>query len=106
MNSQFSYSGKNISVSILWSNHCLSISVFKINPEYENGELFFSDKFLIDQDGNLLNYICLPVEAIKATPKKPATYQIENINYSIYEGLCRIVKEFDQLSIEFEIKDL
>ncbi|GBF44449.1 hypothetical protein LPTSP2_37520 [Leptospira ellinghausenii] len=106
MSSQFSYSGKNISVSLHWSNNNLSFSVFKINPEYENGDLFFSDKFLVDQDGKFLNYLCLPLEAIKATPKKPATYQIGNIDYNIFEAICRIIREFDQLSIEFEIKDL
>lgn len=91
----FCYSGKNISVSVHWESEGIHFTILKINPEQQNGDIFFMENLFIDHDELRFGYLGLPYVSMNATPKKPFAFRFHNISKPVFEMLCEAIKYYD-----------
>lgn len=95
MTEEFYYVGKHISISLHWVNENLSIRLFKINPDRENGDLFFSQEFLLDNIEDFFNFLCFPYSASNVTWNRPISYSVENLSYQVFHKICAAIRYYD-----------
>lgn len=95
MNHDFFYNGKNISISLLWTDEILTLRLFRINPEQHNGDIFFSNHLFIDHGEICFGHLELPFSSINASPRKPYVCQLPNITKPVFDMFCEAIKYFD-----------
>lgn len=95
MNHDFFYNGKNISISLLWTDEILTLRLFRINPDQHNGDIFFADDLFIDHGKICFGHLELPYVSIDATPKRPYICQFQNITKSVFDMFCKAIEYYD-----------